>query len=127
MQMRRRAYELPQGGELGRGAFAIVRRCVAKTGAKEERAAKIIDLRPIRMKESVKMERVKREATILKKVRVNVVPRNKWMSVCPLLSNPPCRVGNRHTHRCRIRTSSRSTRYVQRCLYVDARPTSCGI
>lgn len=36
-----RAYDLPSGGELGRGAFAIVRRCVLRAAPHEERAAKV--------------------------------------------------------------------------------------
>eukprot|EP00624_Nannochloropsis_granulata_P000917 evm.model.NODE_14053_length_24851_cov_29.928293.3 len=62
-------YELPRGGELGRGAFALVRRCIEKkTGL--EWASKIIDLRPIKMKgaSEMRLDRVMREVTILKSV-----------------------------------------------------------
>ena len=54
---------------MGRGAFAVVRRCIEKkTGL--EWASKIIDLRPIKMKgaSDMRFDRVMREVTILKSV-----------------------------------------------------------
>lgn len=57
--------------ELGRGAFAIVYRCSLKTTG-EERAAKIIDLRPIRMRGSLNLDRVMRYAYIFVHFPINI-------------------------------------------------------
>lgn len=62
-------YALPRGGELGRGAFAVVRRCTErKTGL--EWASKITDLRPIKMRggSDMRVDRVMREVSILKSI-----------------------------------------------------------
>ncbi len=61
------AYELPKGGELGRGAFAVVRRCIEKQ-TRDEYAAKVIDLRQIKMKGELRLTRVLREVEILRSI-----------------------------------------------------------
>ena len=50
--------------QLGKGAYAVVRRCVGPNGIVY--AAKIVDLRPLRLKKRFDLQRLLREVEILR-------------------------------------------------------------